>query len=316
MNQIIIIFNRIVPIIILLIVGKWIQKKAFLSEETVSELKKLVVNFALPAVLFISFLYVDLQLVYIWFVPIILGICLVLYLLGIIIQKSMNIRGEYFPFLITGFEYGMIGVSLFGAAYGLEQLGKIAIIDFGQEMFVWFIYMALLTRKREGNTNMLELVKMFATSPVIIAIFTGIILNLLRLPEVLDIVPFAEGILGGIELIGSLTVPLILIVVGYGIQIDKQEFAYSARVILIRLAVNISAAILLNRFVIDGLLGLDKGFQAAFFTLLILPPPFILTLFMKQDLIQERHSIDNTLTLHTISTICVFIVYFALNPVI
>ena len=316
MSQVISIFNRIAPIILLLIIGKWIHKKAFLSEETVLELKKLVVNFALPAILFIAFFNVNLQLVYIWFVPIIMGICLALFLLGTIIQKSLDIKGEYFPFLITGFEYGMIGVSLFGTAYGLDQLGKIAIIDFGQEVFVWFIYMALLTRKNKGGTNMLDLIKMFASSPVIIAIFAGIILNLLKLPEMLDVVPFAEGIIGGVELLGSLTVPLILIVIGYGIQIDRQEFAYSAMIILIRLVVNIPVAILLNRFVIGGLLGLDKGFQAAFFTMLILPPPYILTLFMKQDLVQERSSINNTLTLHTISTICVFIVYFALNPAI
>jgi len=260
MDQVILIFNRIAPIFLLLFLGKWIQKKTFLSDETVSAIKKLVVNITLPAVLFISFLNIDLQLVYIWFIPIIMSICLVLYLLGAKIHRSLGIKGEYFPFLITGFEYGMIGVSLFGAAYGLDQLGKIAIIDFGQEMFVWFIYMALLTRKREGTTKPIDLLRMFASSPVILAIFAGIILNLAGLPGVIGFFPFAEGLINGVELIGSLTVPLILIIVGYGIQIDKQEFAYSARVILIRLAVNISAAILLNRFVIGGLLGLDSGF--------------------------------------------------------
>jgi hypothetical protein len=37
---------------------------------------------------------------------------------------------------------------------------------------------------------------------------------------------------------------------------------------------------------------------------------------MKQDLKEELHSVDNTLTLHTLVTIVIFIIYYALNPVI
>ncbi len=280
------------------------------------ELKKLVVNVALPAVLFASFFYMELQTEYFLFVPIILVYCILLYILGRGLHRLLNVKGEYFPFLITGFEYGMMGVSLFGAAYGLNQIGKIAIVDLGQEAFIWFIYVALLIQKRDGETNLVGLVKMFATSPVIIGIIAGLFLNLIGLRDVITAVPLASGLLNTVELIGSLTVPLILIVVGYGIQIDMREFVYSARVILIRLGINIPSAVLLNHFVVRGLMGLDIGFQAALFTLLILPPPFILTLFMKQDLEEELHSIDNTLMLHTLVTIVIFIIYYALNPVI
>ena len=86
--------------------------------------------------------------------------------------------------------------------------------------------------------------------------------------------------------------------------------------IAIRLLVNIPLALLLNRFFIRGLLGLGIGFEAALFTMMILPPPFILTLYMPQDLEDEVHNVDNTLTLHSIVSIIVFIIYYALNPVI
>jgi len=310
------IINRIAPIIILLAIGKIFQMKRFIGASTVVELKKLVVNVALPAVLFTSFFYMELETEYFLFVPVILVYCILLYVLGCGLHRLLKIKGEYFPFLITGFEYGMMGVSLFGAAYGLNQIGKIAIVDLGQETFIWFIYVALLIHKRDGATRPDRLIKMFATSPVIIAIVSGLVLNLVGLPDIISAVPLTSGLLYTVELIGSLTVPLILIVVGYGIQIDMREFVYSARVILIRLAINIPAALLLNHFFVRGLMGLDIGFQAALFTLLILPPPFILTLFMRQDLEEERHSVDNTLMLHTLVTIIVFIIYYALNPVI
>ncbi len=316
MSQTIQIINRITPIILLLFIGKWVQTSKLVAGQSVADIKKIVINFALPAVLFNSFLEVELQPSYLWFLPVIFGYCLLLYFFGVILHQRLDIQGQYFPFLTTGFEYGMIGVSLFGAAYGLDKIGKFAVVDFGQEMFIWFLYTALLVQKRDGASDTGKLLKMFASSPVIIAIFAGILLNLIGLPELLDSIPLIGGLLATIDLGGSLTVPLILIVVGYGIRIDMKEFYYSARLIAIRLMVNIPAALLLNRVFIEGILGLDKGFKAALFTLLILPPPFILTLYMKPSLKEELHSVDNTLALHTIITILIFIIYFALNPTI
>jgi predicted permease len=310
------IISRILPIIILLLIGYWLQKRKMISQETVVDLKKLVVNLSLPALLFLSFLNMDLQARYFWLVPVIFGFCFLMYFLGTILHRALHVKGEYFPFLTTGFEYGMTGVSLFVAAYGLEHLGKFALIDLGQETFIWFVYVALLIHKRDGETKPGQLIKMFATSPVIIAILAGLILNFLGLPDWIDSVPLAGGIIGAIELLGSITIPVILIVIGYGIHLDMQEFVYSARVILIRLLISIPVALLLNRFLVRGLMGLEAGFEAALFTLLILPPPFILTLFMPQDLEDEIHSVDNTLTLHTIVTIIIFIIYYALNPTI
>lgn len=310
------IINGIAPILILLLIGVFLRKTSLISAQTVIDLKKIVVNLALPAVLFTSFLTMDLQSKYFWFLPILFGYCLLMYLLGRLIQRLRKSDQSFFPFLITGFEAGMIGVSLFGAAYGLEEVGKFAIIDLGQELFIWFVYVALLMHQREGQTKPLGLIKMFATSPVIIAVFSGLLLNLVGLPQLLQSTPIFQGFLTTINLIGALTVPLILFVVGYGIQLDLQELLFSAQVILIRLGISIPAALLINRFVVRGWLQLGIGFEAAFFTMLILPPPFILTLFMDQDKTEDIHRIDNTLTLHTLISIIVFIIYFALNPTI
>jgi len=207
MNQTVQIINKILPIILLLAIGKWIQTRKLIFESSVVDIKKIVVNLALPSVLFLSFLTVELQPAYIWFIPVILGYCVLIYFLGNFFHKRGWITEEYFPFLTTGFESGMMGISLFSAAYGLGQIGKFAIIDFGQEMFIFFIYMALLTQKRDGSTEPAKLLKMFSTSPVIIAIFSGVLLNILGVPDKIDTIPGVPGILSAIEMISSITIP-------------------------------------------------------------------------------------------------------------
>ncbi len=314
-TQLVQIINRIIPIIALILLGKWFQARGFMAGNSILDLKKLVVKIALPAVLFLSFLTVDFQLEYFWFLPVVLVYCVFLYVLGSILRRTLPNTDRYFPFLTTGFEYGMLGVSLFGAAYGLDQVGKIAIVDLGQETFIWFIYVALLMHDRDGGAQPGRLIKMFASSPVILAIITGLILNFLGLADLLAGWAVTGGLLVALEWVASLTIPLILLVVGYGLQFDFAELAYAGRLILIRLSVNIPAALLLNRFFVRGWMGLGQGFEAALFTLFILPPPFILTLFMNQDDEQAIHRVDSTLTLHTVVTIIVFVIYYSLNPV-
>lgn len=51
---------------------------------------------------------------------------------------------------------------------------------------------------------------------------------------------------------------------------------------------------------------LSAGNLAAWFKTLVLPTPFILALFVKQENKAELHSVDSTHTLHTIITILVF----------
>jgi len=162
------IINRIAPIVILLFIGKLLSKKNVISENTVAEIKKLVINLALPAVLFTSFLNIELQPNYLWFLPIIIIYCLLLYFLGVVLQRVFKTKSKYFPFLITGFEYGMIGVSLFGAAYGLDHLGKLAVVDLGQEFFIWIFYVGVLSYKQgEGADPKMGLFWCWGNSPAL-----------------------------------------------------------------------------------------------------------------------------------------------------
>ena len=51
MEQTIQIVNRVLPILLLISLGLWIRHKEFLTEQTIDELRKIVVNITLPAVL-------------------------------------------------------------------------------------------------------------------------------------------------------------------------------------------------------------------------------------------------------------------------
>ena len=254
MEKTIQILNQVLPILLLISLGYWIRHKDFLTEAGIEELRKLVVNLALPAVLFISFLNVELKAAYFVIFGFTFSLCVLLFLLGKWLRKQLNIRHDYFPYLTTGFEYGMLGISLFGAAYGLEKIGYIAIVDLGHEIFIWFMFLPLLLIKRDGAQNLKEIFKSFLSAPVVIAILAGILFNILGGQEWLYQLPITGAVMAVFEFLGNLTVPLILIIVGYGIKIDRAGLGETFPVVITRLGILIPLALILNVVLIRGLL--------------------------------------------------------------
>lgn len=316
MQQTIQIFNQVLPILFLISLGYWTRQKQFLSESTVDELRKIVVNLALPAVLFTSFLHIELKSAYFVIFALTFVLAGLLFMLGRFLKKRLAIRFAYFPFLLTGFEYGMLGVSLFGAAYGLEQIGYIAVADLGHEIFIWFVFLPLLLIQRDGAQKPADIAKAFLSAPVVIAILASLIFNVLGGQTWLYDLPITGAIMATLNFLGYLVVPLILIIVGYGIKINRAGLKDALLVVAIRLGIMIPLVFFLNAFLIQGLLGLDHWFEAALFTLLILPPPFIIPLYTDPALpIEEKQYINNVLTVHTVASVALFVIYFVVTSI-
>jgi malate permease and related proteins len=314
MNQTAQIINRVLPILLLLFIGNQLHRRRILSEHTVDDLRSIVINFALPSVLFLAFVQMELKTAYLYIFILLFLLMIVMFALGGWIRRQFKLKHDYFHFLLTGFEYGMLGVSLFASAYGLEKVGYIAVVDLGHEIFIWFIFLAFLLIKRDGVQSGGQLVQSFFQSPVIIAILVGLGLNVLGLGGNLSGYPIVGGLLLTMEFLGSLTVPLMLLIIGYSLQLNLAGIKQSLPVIVVRLVIFVPVALLFGYFVLEKWLHLENAFQVALFTLLILPPPFIVPMYMRPEDVSERQYVNNSLALHTIVSILIFIVFFILHP--
>jgi predicted permease len=313
-SQTIEIINRVLPILLLLFLGHWTRHSGFLNDELVDGLRKIVVNIALPAVVFVSFLTIELESSFLVLAVIIFGLCVGLFILGRFLGPRVQPDHPYFRFLMTGFEYGMLGVSLFGSAYGLANIGIFAVVDLGHELFIWFAFLPLLLRERDGIQKAGDLLRSFLSSPVIMAILSSLLLNVLGVQEALYALPITGGVMATLGFLSNLTIPLILISVGYGIKLDRKGLGDASRLVVARLAILLPLAFLLNTFLIRNVLGLGKAYETALFTLLVLPPPFIIPLFMRPEMLEEERYVNNVLTLYTVVSIILFSAYFILNP--
>ncbi|WP_319531075.1 AEC family transporter [uncultured Cohaesibacter sp.] len=306
--------EQILPILLIILVGVALRRFDVFSPSAIEAVTRIVVTIVLPSVLFTAFLDMEMKVAYAGVFVIVGSVCFGLYALGILIGRLVAPHHPYFRFLFTGLEYGMLGVSLFGGAYGLEQVGYIAVVDLAHELFIWFLFAPLLMIKRDGKGDAATVLKMFATSPVVIALVAGLALNGLGLADFVKTAPVLSSIHAVLKLFAGMAIPLILLVVGYGIRIRREGLGDVLVMVALRYGIVVPTALILNHFVLDQWLQLEQPFQIAFFTLMILPPPFIIPLFMQNAEESERIYVTNALAVSTVISLTIFAIYLGMHP--
>ncbi len=277
--------NRLLPIFFLLAIGFIAKHRKIFQEPFIEGLKTLIVKIALPAVLFDAFSKMTLQVSYILLFVLVFFYCCLLYFLGHLLHNLFpKIYGrDYTAGYFTGFEFGMIGVGLFGAIWGMDKLPIIMLIGFGHELFIWFFYVPLISMKKNQRFNLIDTLWQFLKTPTIIAIILGIVVNLSGIYPKIEGSAVGGSMLAVIEFLKPLTSPLILIVIGYTMIFRRGNFREMAVYILTRLSLvmGLGAILLLAvRFLVPGL---DPLFHQAFYAFILLPAPYILPLYIQDQ---------------------------------
>ncbi|ACK41614.1 MULTISPECIES: AEC family transporter [Dictyoglomus] len=311
------VFSKFLPVFLLFLLGNLFRIKSYVSENAVSELKKLVVNVFLPSLLFLSFSRTGIEPKHLIIVVIMFLVCTILLFIGRFFQKLLKVDSKYFYLLFTGFEAGMLGYSLFTVFYGTENVFKFAIIDLGQVTFVFFVLVGILLSIKEGRRswNFKSMLYSFLKTPVIIAIFLGIIFQKTKLIDIFMKNILLSSILETIEMLSVMTVPFISLIIGYELKFQKENLSLSFKVVILRNVVLIVLGFLINYIVINKMLGLDNIFQRALITMFLLPPPFIIPLYIRDEDREDKVFISNTLALSTLFTMLIFLLMNILGGV-
>ena len=289
------------PILTLFVLGYLLKKANFFRESTIVDIKKFVTNISLPALLFNAFLSLEIQAKYILIIVVIYLMCTSMIVIGKIVAKIGNIKSPYFPLMMGGFEMGMFGYALFISLYGAEHLGKIAFLTIGQSIFVFTILISGIMAAQHGKQSIQSSLKQFFTSPIILSIAAGIIAG--QVKGYIGGGMAVKAILTFITLLGSISIPLITITIGYGITIGREGLGFSLFTIVVRKSVLVLFALLINRYIIDGLLHMDAMYRYAMMILALSPPSFILSIFVQPADKENFSYINRTISLDCLVSI-------------
>ncbi len=288
----------VLPVFVALGIGIFCRSRNFITRDGVDTLKKVVVNLTLPFVLFNSFATATYSLSSAILPVVIFTACCVMLAAGYLWVKASKSGSKTAPFVASGFEAGMLGYSLFALLFPDKSLASFALIALGQEIFVFTVYKMLLT----GKTSPKAIINDFLTSPTLIAVILGLVVGASGLYDVfrsLGINKVFESVTG---FISAPTGTIILFAVGYDLVFKEVNWKKTGSLVAMRVVIAglaFGGLILLNRTLLGGMI-----FEGALAVLFILPPPYIIPIFSKEE--GEQVHISSALSALTLITMLLF----------
>lgn len=288
------------PVFLALGLGMLCRRRSFLSRDGVDTLKKVVINITLPAVLLNAFATAEYTVAALILPAVMFTLCCVALALGKLIIRISGMKSRLAPFLATGFEAGMLGYALFSLLFPTVNISAFALPDIGQTLFVFTLFKILIS----GKTDIKAIAKDMATTPILWAVFAGVLIGATGLYGKLQEWGVSGILNSATDFVSAPTAMIILLTVGYDLVIKEIPWKKITGLIGMRLvvaAILFGIVVLLNRTVLDGMF-----FEGAAILMFILPPPYVIPVFADEP--EERVQISAALSAMTLMTIILFAV--------
>lgn len=231
------IMAKVLPILSLAIPGYLAGKFRLINKEGYSSLGNAVIYITMPALLFTSTLsgIAREHLKALFLAPLfgffnILIMLLLTYMIGFIIRVPPERRAT-FSCLSSVSNAVYMGYPVIRALFGDRELTYAAVYDMGATLAIWTVVVYLLAKDKK-KTDWRQIF-----NPCLVAVILAIAINLLEL----DI---PQSILEPFSILGQATVPLAMIITGYGFSRirlrgdGKDNYAHAGIVALIKLVLH------------------------------------------------------------------------------
>lgn len=303
MDKFLQVLEMVLPVLIMIALGYLCKKKNFIDEKGLQGLKAFISNIAIPVVLFMAFYQAEYNMTSV-IAFVIVYICSSLALgFGYLTKRFVN-NSKLMPFLLSGFEAGMLGYSLFTLLVGPENRSYLATVDLGQTIFVYTLYLALLSNMTGNKATVKSTIVNMFKNKAFIGTLLGILFGITGLGKLVT-----ESNIGGVftnslNFITAPTAGIILITVGYDLSFNKKVLSPVIKTIVLRLAV-MTLLLFIASTLLFSLVPKNNTLHLALILLFSLPAPFVIPMFA--DMKEEGSYVSTTLSLNTLVTIAIFI---------
>lgn len=297
------ILSMVLPVLVMILLGRLCAAQGILNDERHAGLKSIIGDILLPVVLFNAFFTAqyDGKLLLV-FVLVFIG-CLIALIAGFALRRFVAPYGRFMPLLMTSFEGGMLGYALYALLAGQDQTATYAMVDIGQTMFAYTVFLAALKGAEGQKMSPKAMVMNMITNKACIGMMLGIVLGALGVYKAIAPTDFGMILMELISFITAPTSALILLVVGYQLKVSKKLMRPVLTTLGLRLGVMICVMGLVS-LVLFAIIPYDKMLMLALMLQYTLPAPFIIPLYA--DMKDDGEYVSTTLSMGTVLTVLLF----------
>lgn len=306
------ILSMVLPVLAMILLGRLCATKGILNDERHAGLKAIIGDILLPVVLFNAFFTAQYDGKLLLVFALVFSSCLLALIAGYLLKKFVKPYDRYMPLLMTSFEGGMLGYALYALVAGQSQTAVYAMVDIGQTMFAYTVFLAALKSAEGGRMSPKAMVSNMVHNKACIGMTLGIVLGALGVHKA--IAPTAFGAVLA-ELISFITAPtsaLILLVVGYQLNFSKKLMKPVAITLALRTVVMLAIFGMVSA-ILFAIIEYDKLLMLALMLQYTLPAPFIIPLFA--DLGEDGEYVSTSLSMGTLLSVVLFVFVAAFSLV-
>ena len=284
------ILAKVLPVLVMIILGRVCATKGILNDEQHAGLKNVIGDILLPVVLFQAFFTAD------------YGTRMLLVFVLVFVGYGVALAAGY-ALLMASAEGGMLGYALYALLCGADQTKMYAMVDIGQTMFAFTVFLTAL--KAAGGEKMTPkfIVKNMLTNKACIGMLLGIILGALGVHKAIDGTAAGEIVTSLLSFITAPTSALILIVMGYQLHVSKKLLRPVLTTMGLRLGV-LAVVCAAVSGILFAIIPYDKPLLLALMLQYTLPAPFIIPLYA--DMGDDAEYVSTTLALGTVLAVVLF----------
>jgi len=298
------ILSMVLPVLTMILLGRLCAARGILNDERHAGLKAIIGDILLPVVLFNAFFTAQYGGKLLLVFALVFLSCLAALIAGFALKKFVRPYDRYMPLLMTSFEGGMLGYALYALVAGSSQTATYAMVDIGQTMFAYTVFLAALKSAEGGRMSPKAMVSNMVHNKACIGMTLGIVLGALGVHKAIASTSFGTVLTELISFITAPTSALILLVVGYQLNFSKKLMKPVVITLALRTGVMLAVFGLVSA-ILFAIIPYDKLLMLALMLQYTLPAPFIIPLFA--DLKEDGEYVSTALSMGTLLSVVLFV---------
>ena len=293
------ILEIILPVLVMLVLGMACRKLKLLTKSGIDNMKLLVTNIMLPVAIFHALATADYSVKTWKLVGIMFVMLVVSFGVGFLLK----------PFMVSVYEGGLMAYPLYTSLCGQENLSQIAVLDIAGLLFGFSIYMGMLGQVENGEKiNAKKLCMSAFHTPAFIASVLGILAGLSEVVICLIDSPFGGAYLAVEGILTTSVTAIILIVVGYSMELTKELIRPCLKTILMRVLLQTLMAIGVL-WAVHLWIGDNMLLNLAIISYMSAPATFSMQTFLKKE--EGSAYVSTTNSMYCMVSILVYIILAA-----
>ena len=300
----------VLPVLVMIVVGMLCRKWKILTRDGINNMKVLVTNVMLPVAIFHALATAEYNketgiLILIMFVMLVVS-----FGLGFLLKPFLKgTYQKYLPFMVSVYEGGLMAYPLYTSLCGSENLSRIAVLDIAGLLFGFSVYMGMLGQVENGEKiNAKKLCMSAFHTPAFIASVLGILAGLSKVVICLIASPFGGAYLAVEGILTTSVTAIILIVVGYSMELTKELIRPCLKTILMRVLLQTLMAIGVL-WAVHLWIGDNMLLNLAIISYMSAPATFSMQTFLKKE--EGSAYVSTTNSMYCMVSILVYIILAA-----